>query len=312
MHGAVTLQHEAYAAAPWHLLYFLPLPQGHVWLRPTFWLPPVATSRFRFPTILVITLSPAGEAPFTGARALPLVLSASATWKIVWLTSCRMRAWSSVNLSWPSFLYITRGSRCPAACRPGRDPALRARLGRVARRRGVGTLHRLLERHDTDSARRIQPRDEKRLIRALEVYLLTGRSLTDHFASTRSPIADYAVVTVGLQLPGEVLEPRIARRVDQQFAGGLLDEIRGLLAAGVPLDANPFGGLVYRQALEHLRGVRDEAATRALIVQENRRYARRQLIWFRKEPNLRWLCAPGECRETGAAVSRMLETARHA
>ncbi len=195
---------------------------------------------------------------------------------------------------------------------PGRDPALRARLGRVARRRGVGTLHRLLERHDTDSARRIQPRDEKRLIRALEVYLLTGRSLTDHFASTRSPIADYAVVTVGLQLPGEVLEPRIARRVDQQFAGGLLDEIRGLLAAGVPLDANPFGGLVYRQALEHLRGVRDEAATRALIVQENRRYARRQLIWFRKEPNLRWFCAPGECLETGEAVSRMLETARHA
>ena len=194
---------------------------------------------------------------------------------------------------------------------PGRDPALRARLGRVARRRGVETLHRLLERHDPDSARRIQPRDEKRLIRALEVYLLTGRSLTDHFAGTRSPIADYAVVTVGLQLPDEALEVRILRRVDQQFARGLLDEIRGLLAAGVPLDAGPFGGLVYRQALEHLQGVRDEAATRDLIVRENRRYARRQLIWFRKEPNLRWLRAPGERLETCEAVSRKLDTARH-
>ena len=191
---------------------------------------------------------------------------------------------------------------------PGRDPALRDRLSRVARRRGVETLHRLVRRHDPESAQRIQPRDEKRLIRALEVYLLTGRSLTDHFAGTRSPIADYAVVTVGLQLPGDKLESRIARRVDQQFAGGLLDEIRGLLAAGVPPDAGPFGGLVYRQALEHLRGVRDEAATRALIVRGNRRYARRQLIWFRKEPNLQWLRAPGEHIATCEAVRRMLET----
>ncbi len=191
---------------------------------------------------------------------------------------------------------------------PGRDPALRARLSRVARRRGVETLHRLLRRHDPESAQRIQPRDEKRLIRALEVYLLTGRPLTDHFASTRSPIADYAVVTVGLQLAGDELEARIVRRVDQQFADGLLDEIRGLLVAGVPPDVGPFGGLVYRQALEHLRGVRDEAATRELIVRGNRRYARRQLIWFRKEPNLQWLRAPGERLATCEAVRRLLET----
>ena len=194
---------------------------------------------------------------------------------------------------------------------PGRDPALRARLSRVARRRGIETLRRLLGRHDPDSMRRIQPRDEKRLIRALEVYLLTGRSLTDHFANTRSPIADYTVLTVGLQLPADALEARIARRVDRQFAGGLLDEIRGLLAAGVPSDVGPFGGLVYRQALEHLAGMRDEAATRGLIARENRRYARRQLIWFRKEPNLQWLRGPGESRETCEVVTRLLDAARH-
>ncbi len=194
---------------------------------------------------------------------------------------------------------------------PGRDPVLRARLGRVARRRGVDALHRWLGRHDPDSARRIQVRDEKRLIRALEVFLLTGRTLTDHFASTRSPIDDYAVVTVGLQLSGDELQARIARRVDQQFADGLLDEIRGLMAAGVPPDAGPLGGLVYRQAMEHLRGERDEAATRELIVRENRRYARRQLIWFRKEPNLQWLSGPGERLETCQAVSRILDVARH-
>jgi len=195
---------------------------------------------------------------------------------------------------------------------PGRDPDLRARLSRVARRRGVEMLHRMLGRHDPNSADRIQPRDEKRLIRALEVHRLTGRSLTDHFADTRSPIEDYSVVTVGLKLAGDVLEGRISCRVNDQFSLGLLAEIRALCANGVPVDAGPFGGLVYRQALEHLRGVRDEAATRELIVRENRRYARRQLIWFRKEPNLRWLSTPGESAETCERVIRILEAAQEA
>ena len=99
---------------------------------------------------------------------------------------------------------------------------------------------------------------------------------------------------MALRLPAEQIAERVARRVDEQFERGLLDEMRGLLARGVPESARPFGGLVYRQALEHLQGVRDEAATRALITQENRRYARRQLIWFRKEPNLIWLDGPGD------------------
>jgi tRNA dimethylallyltransferase len=95
----------------------------------------------------------------------------------------------------------------------------------------------------------------------------------------------------------------VARRVDDQFARGIVDEVRGLLAAGVPPDARPFGGLVYRQVMEMLNGVRDEAATRELIVRENRRYARRQLIWFRKEPNLMWLDGPGERPEVLQQVS---------
>jgi len=193
---------------------------------------------------------------------------------------------------------------------PGRDPPLRKRLSCVARHRGVEVLHRLLGRYDSDSAHRIQPRDEKRIIRALEVYLLTGRSLTDHFADTRSPIAEYAVTTVGLRLTSDELETRIVSRVDQQFADGLLDEIRELLAAGVPSDAGPFGGLVYRQALEHLRGARDEASTRELIVRENRRYARRQLIWFRKEPNLRWLDVAGDQPGAREEISRMVDVSR--
>ncbi|HVJ28261.1 MAG TPA: tRNA (adenosine(37)-N6)-dimethylallyltransferase MiaA, partial [Vicinamibacterales bacterium] len=174
---------------------------------------------------------------------------------------------------------------------PSRDEAMRARLERIAAARGSERLHQLLARVDPDSAARISARDRKRLIRALEVYYLTGRSLTSHFADTRSPLEDYRVVTFALQIPPEDTAARVARRVDAQFDQGLLDEIRGILAAGVPPEAHPFTGLVYRQALEHLRGVRDEAATRELIVRENRQYSRRQLIWFRKEPNLQWIHA---------------------
>ena len=193
---------------------------------------------------------------------------------------------------------------------PERDTDLRARLYRVAEKRGVTALHRWLACRDPVSAKRIQPRDQKRLVRALEVWLLTGRPLSVHFNATRSPIADYSVVAVGLRLPGNLLEARITERVDSQFASGLLDEIRSLWQNGVPSDAGPFSGLVYRQAVEHLRGVRDEPATRDLIIRENRRYARRQLTWFRKEPGLQWLEMPGEWPDCCVRVLRALEQAR--
>ncbi len=187
---------------------------------------------------------------------------------------------------------------------PGRDTELRARLNASADRRGVEWLWRMVRRVDPESARRIQPRDRMRLVRALEVYFLTGRNLTSHFAETRSAL-DVPITAFGLRLPAALTAERVTRRVDQQFARGVMDEVRGLLARGVPPTAQPFGGLVYRQALELLNGVRDEPATRALIVQENRRYARRQLIWFRKEPNLRWVDGPGESGE-------VLERVQHA
>ena len=177
---------------------------------------------------------------------------------------------------------------------PGRDEALRGRLTRIARLRGVEQLHRMLARVDAPSADRIHPRDEKRLVRALEVYRLTRRPLSAHFRETRSLLEGYDVTAFAIRLEAPVTAARVARRVERQFEAGLLAEVRGLLAAGVPASAHPFSGLVYRQVLEHLNGVRDEAATRELVVKANRQYARRQLIWFRKEPNLHWIDLPGE------------------
>jgi len=189
---------------------------------------------------------------------------------------------------------------------PGADEELRARLNRIAEKRGPERLHRLLQRVDVDSAARIMPRDLKRIVRALEVYFTTGRPLTAHFDETRSPIADCDVIATALRLPPALTAERVARRVDEQFARGIVDEVRGLLARGIPPQARPFGGLVYRQVMEMLRGVRGEAETRALIGQENRRYARRQLIWFRKEPNLRWFEGPGEREDVIRLVEEMI------
>jgi tRNA dimethylallyltransferase len=189
---------------------------------------------------------------------------------------------------------------------PGADQALRDRLGRLAARRGSERLHRFLAHVDPASGARIMPRDEKRIVRALEVFFATGQPLTAHFAATRSLIADCEVTAVALRLPAEVTASRVARRVEDQFARGVVDEVRGLLARGVPQHARPFGGLVYRQIMDLLRGVRGEEATRALIVQENRRYARRQLIWFRKEPTLMWFDGPGEALDVRERVAGVI------
>jgi tRNA dimethylallyltransferase len=171
---------------------------------------------------------------------------------------------------------------------PPRDEGLRMRLGAVARRRGVDGLHRWLARVDPASGRRIQPRDLKRIVRALEVYLVSGRSLTDHFPDTVSPIAGMRVVTLGLSVDRQVLAERVSRRVEHQFTRGVVEEVRTLVGSGVPLSAHAFGGLVYRQIVEMLQGSRDESATKALIVRENLRYAKRQMVWFRKEADVHW------------------------
>ena len=118
---------------------------------------------------------------------------------------------------------------------PGKDAALRARLEAIAAKKGVETLHRMVARVDPESASRIQPRDLKRLVRALEVYFQTGKPLTAHFDDTVSPLApDVQIGAIALRMPAPWLAERLARRVDEQFDAGLIDEIRALLAAGVP------------------------------------------------------------------------------
>jgi tRNA dimethylallyltransferase len=190
---------------------------------------------------------------------------------------------------------------------PGRHQALRDRLGAIASRRGAGFLHRMVARVDPPSAARIQPRDLVRLVRALEVFFVTGSPLTSHFAATVSPLPEARTIGLCLQVPTPMLDDRIRRRVDEQFRRGLIAEVQALLDDGVPRTARPFGSLGYRQALEHLDGIRGDAETRELIVRETRQYARRQLIWFRKEPNLDVISGPGDLPSACACARRIIE-----
>ena len=190
---------------------------------------------------------------------------------------------------------------------PGRDQALRDRLGEIAARRGVEFLHRMVARVDPPSASRIQSRDRVRLVRALEVFFLTGVPLTSHFAGTVSPLPELRTIGLLVGVPAPVLNDRIILRVDEQFRRGLVDEARALIDSGVPPGVRPFGSLGYRQVLEHLRGVRGGAETRDLIVRETRKYARRQLIWFRKEPNLDTIAGPGDLPSAVACACRIID-----
>jgi tRNA dimethylallyltransferase len=171
---------------------------------------------------------------------------------------------------------------------PRRDEALRLRLLEAERRRGQGFLHRMLLRVDPVAARRLPPKDRQRVVRALEVYFLSSRGLSDLIRETPFGPDRHPAVKIGLGMDRAALYRRIDERVVGFFASGLLEEVRALLEAGVPESSNALKALGYREALMHLRGEIDRDRAIALTQQRTRRYAKRQWTWFRKEEGVAW------------------------
>jgi len=171
---------------------------------------------------------------------------------------------------------------------PGRDPDLRRALEAEAGAKGLDALFRRLESADPEYARRIRSRDRVRIIRALEVLAATGRPLSEHFRETRSPLAGRTIVRIGLALDREALCRRIEERVDRMFDRGLVEEVRALLARGVPASAAPFRALGYRHVVRHLAGEIGLAEAVSLTKTETRQYAKRQMTWFRKMAGVDW------------------------
>jgi tRNA dimethylallyltransferase len=172
---------------------------------------------------------------------------------------------------------------------PGRDESIRAGLDEEARRDGLDVLYARLEAVDPTYAAKIGRRDRIRIVRALEVRAVTGTALSEHFRRTAGFVPGYRTIRIGLERERGDLCRRIEERTARMFARGLVDEVRGLLASGLDDSAPPFKALGYRHALAVLRGgmTAEEAASRTAV--ETRRYAKRQMTWFRREKRIMWL-----------------------
>jgi tRNA dimethylallyltransferase len=184
---------------------------------------------------------------------------------------------------------------------PGRDERLRERLQGRERLR-PGSLHRLLTRLEPGAAARIHANDVQKTMRALEVRLLTQLALPPP-AEARG-LEGYAVIKLGLDPDRAALQERLEDRARAMFAHGLLEEVRGLLAAGATGNEKPFEALGYKQALLHLRDALTlEQANESTIV-ETRQYAKRQRTWFRRDPEIRWLRGFGDDPEILAQATQ--------
>lgn len=172
----------------------------------------------------------------------------------------------------------------------------------------LAALHGELAAVDPLAAGRIAVGDRQRVERALGVWLTTGRALSDWLAEqseqrAQGAEARYVVHAVGIEWPRAVLWDRIERRVDAMLAAGWVDEVRGLIAAGYEARVRGMQALGYRLIADHLAGRLSLAEVRAQTVVATRRYARRQMTWFRKTPGVRWFAGPVEVEAVVAHVA---------
>ncbi len=176
---------------------------------------------------------------------------------------------------------------------PQRSQELRSRLGRSHKRHGGDWLHRVLTRLDPASAKRIHANDTPKLIRAIEVSLAARQPMSQAWSAGRDALTGYRILRVGLDPERKALYERINLRAAQMFAEGLVDEMRGLIEKYGETPA-AFDSLGYRQARAVLRGEMSATEAMAAAQQGHRNYAKRQLTWFRREPDVHWLRGFGD------------------
>jgi tRNA dimethylallyltransferase len=177
---------------------------------------------------------------------------------------------------------------------PQRSEELRARLRASAGEHSPGYLHRLLKRIDPQTAWKIAPADEQKLLRAIEVCALARKPISEVHRAGRVPLEGWRGLKVGLMPPREKLVERIHARTEAMLEQGWIEEVRVLLASGLSEDAKPFDFIGYRELRAVLHEQMTLADARDAIQQATRRYAKRQITWFRKEPRVQWFLGFGD------------------
>jgi tRNA dimethylallyltransferase len=176
---------------------------------------------------------------------------------------------------------------------PQRSEELRTKLRARAEKCGNEHLHRILRRLDSSAASRIHAHDVPKMIRAIEVCLASRRPMTELWQQGREPLQGFRVLRLGLNPEREVLYARINQRAAKMFDEGLIAETERLLAKYGD-EARPLASLGYKQAMQFLRGELDRESAIAAAQQAHRNYAKRQITWFRREPDVRWLAGFGD------------------
>ena len=189
---------------------------------------------------------------------------------------------------------------------PSQDTELRANLEREIAQIGLAALYDRLIAIDPGANTKIHPNDRQRIIRALEVYQRTGRPLSEWQNEHRFQEEAFQVLKIGLARARDELYDLISRRSESMIRAGLLDEVRGLMERGYELDLKPLRSVGYRQMGEVIEGIKGLPEAMAEMKQETRRLAKRQLTWFRSDPEIRWFHPEKQEREIGELVQAFL------
>jgi tRNA dimethylallyltransferase len=188
---------------------------------------------------------------------------------------------------------------------PTADESLRRSLKEEAKRRGVRHLFERLRARDPQAAERIAPRDGVRIVRALEVLELTGRSIVEHQKDHRFREQPYETLKIGLTLAREELLARIDARTERMIADGFVGEVERLLGRGYGRSLKPMQSLGYRHVAAYLSGEGDLTGAIGLIKRDTRRYAKRQMTWFAADREILWL-GPREIDAAAGRIDRFL------
>lgn len=191
---------------------------------------------------------------------------------------------------------------------PQRSEELRERLRASAEEHGAAHLHDVLRKLDPAAAERIAPADEQKLIRAIEVCLLSRKPLSELHRKGRTPLEGWRPLKIGLRPDREALYARINSRADAMLARGWLEEVRQLAASGVSGQAKPFDFIGYRELRAVIEGKMKIEDARSMIQQATRRYAKRQMTWFRREAGVHWLEGFGDEPRIQGAAREWLES----